>query len=343
MTRYIYGSVTRISDLPQQHFTLAALDRSQWATGDYVVGEVLDTSASLHAVELASGRMMEVAEGDLVVGAFGTRAATLEAVGDWQSIESDRFEALTPAGLFGKTTSRSAFLNALMPLRYLGHVHLGGTKRTMVDYALSGSDLGIDCPVVMICGTSMSAGKTMSGRVIIRVLKQSGYKVVAAKLTGAARYRDVLSFGDAGADAIFDFVDVGLPSTVCDADTFRASTTDLLSHIAAIDPDVLVVEAGASPLEAYNGATAIDLLGERIRFTLMCASDPYAVLGVASAFDRQPDLVAGGAANTSAGRELVAKLTKLPAMNLMDRSAGPRLSKLLDDALGLGRLAVGQH
>ncbi len=335
MTRYTYASVTRISDLAQHAFNPVPMERSTWATGDYVVGEVLDTSGTIHVVELPNGRMIEVAEGDLVVGAFGKRTATLEAVGDWQSIEDDRFDALTAAGLYGKTVSRSAFLNALLPLRYLGHVVIDGRKRTMGEYALRARERVLDCAVVLICGTSMSAGKTLAGRVIIRALKRFGCRVVAAKLTGAARYRDVLSFGDAGADAVFDFVDAGLPSTVCDPDEFRTAMSGLLSHIAGLQPDVLVVEAGASPLEPYNGATAIELLESNIRFMVLCASDPYAVLGVATAFNRQPDLVAGGAANTSAARELVTKLTRLRSMNMMDRGVQPDLSRLIAAALHL--------
>ena len=40
------------------------------------------------------------------VGAFGKRAATLEATGDWAAIGDDgSMEALTGAGLFGKALS----------------------------------------------------------------------------------------------------------------------------------------------------------------------------------------------------------------------------------------------
>ena len=183
----------------------------------------------------------------------------------------------------------------------------------------------------------MSSGKTMSGRLIVRLLKQMGLRVAGAKLTGAARYRDVLSYADAGADAIFDFVDVGLPSTVCDPGFFRSALEDLLARIATARPDVVVAEAGASPLEPYNGKTAIDVLRDRVCFTLLCASDPYAVLGVASAFDRKPDLVAGGAANTTAGIELVRKLADLRAMNLIDRASHAELARLLERALERAR------
>ena len=53
-----------------------------------------------------------------------------------------------------------------------------------------------------------------------------------------------------------------------------------------------VVEVGASPLEPYNGAVAVEAIRDAIDFTVLCASDPYAVLGVETAFDMlSPDLI----------------------------------------------------
>ena len=332
MTRYLMSSVTRIADLDDQPFDVDPLPRDQWQGGDYVVGEVLDASG-IHTVELPNGRMMEAMEGDLVIGTFGARAATLEAVGDWTAIEGEVFDGLTPAGLFGKLTSRSPFLGKLMSLKYRGHVQRDGAKVTMDSVLKPPPADELTAPIVLITGTSMSSGKTMSGRTIVRLLTQAGYRVVGAKLTGAARYRDVLSYGDAGAVAVFDFVDVGLPSTVIDPAEFAGRLERLLKMIAAAKPDVVVAEAGASPLEPYNGKTAIDVLGDRVRFNLLCASDPYAVMGVAEAFQIQPDLVAGGAANTSAGIDLVAKLTGLTAMNLLSKSAHAPLAAMLESKL----------
>jgi hypothetical protein len=332
--RHIFTSVTRISDLPDGGFEVAQVDRPEWQMGDYVVGELIDASG-YHTIELPNGRMMDVAEGDLVVGAFGSRAATLEACGDWHEIAGNEFQALTPAGLFAQLTSMSPFLGRLLSLRYAGHVLRGDAKVTMKSVLEPVAEAELEAPVVLITGTSMSSGKTMSGRLIVRLLARMGLKVVGAKLTGAARYRDVLSYADAGAARVFDFVDAGLPSTVTDAADFAQSLTRLLSLIAAEKPDVLVAEAGASPLEPYNGKTAIEMLGDRVRFNLLCASDPYAVLGVASAFRRQPDVVAGGSANTEAGIDLVRRLTGLQAMNLLSKSSHEPLRELLIERLGL--------
>ncbi|MGL6280183.1 MAG: hypothetical protein ACRC50_11580, partial [Gaiella sp.] len=102
--RVVLTSVTRIADLGGASISL--LPRRDWATGDYVVGEVPETIDTPFDVELTTGRMADVVAGDAVVGAFGRRAATLEAVGDWTAIGSDlRMHALTRAGVLGRATS----------------------------------------------------------------------------------------------------------------------------------------------------------------------------------------------------------------------------------------------
>lgn len=333
--RYFFGSLCRIADLAEQPFHVVPLDRADWATGDYVVGEVAEIPSG-RVVELTSGRMIEVAEGDLVVGAFGVRHATLEATGRWAAIEKDgRMHLLTAAGLLGRCTSLSSVLQPLPALYYRGHAVRHDRKLSMADFVRGVPDRSFDTSTILIVGSSMSAGKTTAARILIRQLKKLGLKVVGAKATGAGRYRDILTMHDAGADAIFDFVDVGLPSTVCAEDEYRQALEGLLSRIAGADADVAVVEVGASPLEPYNGAVAVAALEDHVRLTLLCASDPYAVVGVVEAYGLRPDLVTGIATNTEAGIELVGRLTGLPALNVRNKADLPELMRLLGTRLGV--------
>ena len=107
----------------------------------------------------------------------------------------------------------------------------------------------------------------------------------------------------------------------------------LLTMITEAGADVVVAEAGASPLEPYNGATAIAEIEPNVRCMVLCASDPYAVVGVISAFKKRPDLVAGAAANTEAGIALVQKLCDIKALDLLDKRSMPDLRTLLKRAL----------
>lgn len=335
--RFLFGSLTRIAPFDRREIRTAPLPRERWRTGQYVVGEVLRRPGAERNLELVTGREAEVAQADLVVGAFGRRAATLEIVGGFDAVGDDRVvHALTAAGLFGRVTSQSTLLAPPMALRYLGHVWLEDRPAAMDDF-VPPPPPGPPAlpPVVLIVGSSMSAGKTTTGRIVIRRLCQEGLSVAGAKITGAGRYRDILSFRDAGAGAILDFVDVGLPSTVCPADEYRPRLRALLSRLADARPEVAVIEAGASPLEPYNGDVAIEELGDRVRFTILCASDPYAVAGVIQGFGRRPDLVGGPAASTRAGIDLVERLSGVPAADLLDPEQRPAVWERLLAALGV--------
>ncbi len=329
------SSVTRIAPFGETPPGLARRDRSEWRTGDFVVVEVLDTTRAQN-VELANGRMAEAYAGARILGALAERAATLESVGSWRSVGEDgRLNMMTPAGLVGLITSRSALMLPAIPAQYVGHATLGGRSVAMRDFVPEPSGERFACPVILIIGTSMSAGKTVSGQRIVRLLKKQRLKVVGAKLTGAGRYRDVLSLADAGADSVFDFVDGGIPSSICEVDEYRRALGVVFDLIAAERPDVVVAEAGASPLEPYNGMTAIEELGDLVAFTVLAAFDPYSVSGVMTAFDIEPDVVAGVATSTSAGIELIEKLTGLPAVNVLRSGDDAELEGMLAAKLRL--------
>jgi hypothetical protein len=310
--------------------------------GDYVLAEVEELDGADPTIELCSGRFIEASRGDLVVGALGKRYATLEATGDWERIGPDgRLHALTEGGLFGACLMRSPLVRPLLPLTYKGHVFLSGNPARMADHAVRGPIRLLEVPTVLIIGSSMSAGKTATARVVIRLLKQLGLRIVAAKLTGAGWYQDILAMSDAGADAIYDFVDAGLPSTICPPDTYREALIPLLGRIAEQHADVAVIETGASPLEPYNSDTAIELIEDSVRMIILSTCDPYAALGVMTAFDVRPHLITGVATNTDAGVSLISKLTGVEALNVRDTGAWPRLTALLRSQLDLvarGRL-----
>lgn len=247
--------------------------------------------------------------------------------------EDLRMHTLTSAGVLGLVTSASTPPPPHVAVIYRGHVWRDG-KCVMADFEPDVPHAPLEVPVVLIIGTSMDAGKTVAAKAIVRRLKARGLKVAATKLTGAGRFRDILAMRDAGADAIFDFVDAGLPSTVVDPGTYEAVLRRLLLQLGGARPDIVVAEAGASPLEPYNVDIAVRLLADRVQCTVLCASDPYAVAGVISAFEHQPDLVSGRATSTSAGIALATRLCGVPALNLLNHRHDDELDELLTGCLG---------
>lgn len=335
MSPLLRGSVTRIADLPDWPFPFEPLDHGRWRSGDYVLAEVLPRDTITERIELDSGRMCTPLAGDLLVGALARRAATLEATGSFEDVGPDgRMDCLTGAGCMGRTTSLSRFCESLLPLRYRGHLMRGGGTLNMSDFVPPAPDTIYQIPTVLLVGTSMSAGKTYAGRVVVRQLKALGHTVVAAKLTGAGRWQDTLSFEDAGADFTFDFMDAGMPTTVVDPEEYRRATSPLLRRMAETGATAAVIEAGASPLEPYNGGELVDMLREHVVFTILAASDPYAVVGITSAWERSFDLVTGPTSNTRAGVALVHALSGLPTLDLIDHHTHDGLRHRLEQVIG---------
>jgi hypothetical protein len=332
----VLTSVCRIADFDENAYEIEPLPQDQWATADYVAAQVVGSPSRHYGFELTSGRIMEALEGTTLIGTLGVRAATLEATGSWRSVGEDGLmHALTGAGLFGRATSVAPAVGNLTTLRYLGHVWRDARKVSMHDFVPPLPSTPFAIPTVLLIGTSMSSGKTTTGRIVIDRLTRAGLNVAGAKFTGAGRFRDVLSFADAGAEPIIDFVDAGLPSTVVSRTEFDNAMQHMLNRIAQSGADVLVAEAGASPLEPYNGEAVCDALGANVKCTILCASDPYAVLGVQHAFATTPDLVTGPTANTDAGAALVGRLTGLEALNLLNPDAHPALGRVLSRCLSI--------
>lgn len=337
MTRLHFTSITRVANLSRTEIVIDPLDRSAWRRSQYVAATVTGHSVLPYDIERVDGRLAAVSRGDVIVGALGARAATLESVGDWAAVGADLdLEALTVAGVLGRCTSRSPFAARPIPLHYLGHVRdVRGRPLAMDQFTVRSTTRSYQVPTVLIVGSSMSAGKTYAAQQAIHTLIDLGLRVVGAKLTGVGRYRDILSMADAGADEVFDFCDAGLPSTVVPAEDYQTAMGSLLSTIAATDPDVAVIEAGASPLEPYNGESCIAMLRPHTRCIILAASDPYAATGVMTAFGITPDLITGRATGTSAAIDLAQRLTGVPVLNLLDPTSTAGFRSLLLTRLGL--------
>ena len=336
-TRTVLGSLCRITDFASDAPGLEPRPREAWRRGDYVVVEMVPGEEEDYVVETSDGSPEAIWPGDRLIGALGTRAATLEATGSWEDVGEDMvMHSLTSAGVIGRMTSRSIDSGPVIEVKYLGHAIRDGRTLNMADFVTPAEPRKIEVPVILIIGTSMDSGKTVAAVAIVRELVAMGKKVAGAKVTGVGRLRDTLAMKHAGASDIFDFVDVGFPSSVVPEGEYRDGLAQLLSKIAATEPDVVVIEAGASPLEPYRGEVAMDYLGDSVSMTVLCASDPYAVMGVMNAFEMEPDLITGRCTSTLAGVELIDRLVGIPAINMLDESSAPAIREFLEAKLSRG-------
>jgi len=152
----------------------------------------------------------------------------------------------------------------------------------------------------------MHAGKTTAAGVVIHHLTSHGLRVHAGKATGVAALADVLVFADNGAAVTLSFLDAGLPSTCYHNDVPTVART-LLAHLAAEEPDVIVLELGDGLLGAYGVDALIEDWDLAARFSgaLVAAND---IIGGWSAANRLKErgiavcAITGPATDNQAGR-----------------------------------------
>src|SRR5262249_34115766 len=102
---------------------------------------------------------------------------------------------------------------------------------------------GLKISLGVVAGTCLNSCKNLSSSELVKQFARHGQKVAGAKLSGVACLRDTLNMQDHGAAATASFVECGLPSTV-GLDDLSPIAKGIISHLAAIQPDVIVVELG---------------------------------------------------------------------------------------------------
>jgi len=211
--------------------------------GDLMLGEVLEVGNHMR-VEDGAGALRHIFPGSKLIGSFANRYAT------------DQFEAYVPrdavaecdlvsvGGVCGEIVSRHTAMNAPTRLRILGSVcDAAGRTLSTRDYRVGRGRWDVDCPVILVVGASMNAGKTTLVGTLTRALSHAGLHVAAAKLTGTAAGKDTRFFESCGAAPVLDFIDAGVPATyMLELDELKQIHATLLASLCTAEPDVIVLE-----------------------------------------------------------------------------------------------------
>jgi hypothetical protein len=305
--------------------------------GVLIAVRVLNNKSRYNKLELTSGRMATVNQGDIVVGALGHRKALLGYAGHLpESLEAGgKVQILNIGGVMGICDSANPevgppfdceVLGTVLEFPYLGE-RIGvparvGLKTLDAGQSLAGADR---VPVVALAGTCMDSGKTVASCAIIGRLRQAGHKVAACKATGVALRRDILAMEDAGAGDAMIFSDFGIVATT--PENGPALTKALLAALSEKQPDVIVIELGDGLLGDY-GVDAI-LSDPEIRDSLaavvLCANDPVAAWGgdrlLRDEYGITPAVVTGPATDNDVGTKQIESRLGLPAINALTNGA----------------------
>jgi hypothetical protein len=212
--------------------------------GDLIAAKVERLGTHDH-VEDPHGRRVRLYPGDLVIGAYGNRYAT------------DFYEGYVPTG------ARTHLLTAGGLIGTVAAAHQAHADPTRLEVAgrlvderlrpLSLEDFArplrllspaTGSPItVAVLGTSMSAGKTTTAAAVVRGFARAGFAPGAGKVTGSGSGKDRWSYQDAGAHALLDFLDFGMPSTFgYPLNRLGATMTAIRDGLASKGCDVVVLE-----------------------------------------------------------------------------------------------------
>ena len=206
-------------------------------------------------LELTTGRRSSLHVGVYMAMVFGNRYATHQFEG-YAHANGDSCDMLSMGGLCGTVASKHANLAEPTKLRLLGALgDAEGNPLRMENFSVPVLAGDARPRTIVVCGTSMDAGKTYTTMSLIKGLSRDGAKVAGVKLTGTAAGRDLWTMIDAGACIGLDFVDGGWPSTyLCELDELLALHRLFLAHTAAAGAEWVVIEVADGLLQRETAA-----------------------------------------------------------------------------------------
>ena len=314
--------------------------------GVLVAARVLNNKSRYNQLELTSGRMATVNQGDVIVGALGHRKALRGYSGHLPTSlkPGDTIQILNIGGVLGICDSANPDVGAPFDCEVLG---------TVLSFPYLGERIGVPAragsmtleenpaidtnavPVIALAGTCMDSGKTAAACAIVSRLRHLGLNVSACKATGVSLRRDVLAMEDAGASESMIFSDFGIVTTT--EANGRQLTRALLTGLASRKPDVIILELGDGLLGAYGVGSILsdDEIRAALTAVVLCATDPVSAWGgvelLRKEFDIEPALVTGPATDNAVGVQQIAERTGLPGINALVNGValGDKVANLL--------------
>ena len=314
--------------------------------GTVLACRVLNQKTAYDTLEDVHGRFVKLYPGDVIACALGHRDALYGFSGRVPSkVEvGDRLQLLNMGGVCGEGAVRSPTNGDPFQLEVLGCVlefpwldTRVGVPAKVARPALACPDLNaapgkVLPPIAVLVGTCMDAGKTTAAAALIQELAHRGVRVAAGKLTGVSLRRDVLAMEDCGAEPVAVFTDFGVVTTN-DANAVRAAH-GLVAHLAAADPDLLVLEMGDGLLGTYGVRALLDdpALRSALRCVMLCAQDPVGAWGGVRLLEGRHglgvDVVCGRVTDTPVGVRFCREELGLPACNAL-ANAGELAAEVL--------------
>ncbi len=320
------GSAARNAGIEPEAFITGEIVSKE---GYVIAARITSDKTVYNNLENAHGRMMRLKPGDLIAGVLGTRRGLYGYSGDVpRGLEvGDTINVLNQGGVLGRCTSyapdvgepfEAEVMGALLHFPVLGE-RIGQPAHIGLNTIPPITDIKRSAPVIAIVGTSMDAGKTVAACQIVHGLTKQGLAVAAAKVTGVALQRDLLSMRDYGAVRALSFNDAGLAST--SNATAPNAAKRIIAQLNRDKIDGIVLELGDGILGEYGVQAVLSdpEVTRHMSALILCAADPVGVYGAKEILRDQYNLkitvVTGPATDNQVGCTYIESKLRIRAAN----------------------------
>lgn len=247
--------------------------------GDLIVASVAGLGEH-ECIENIHGRRAHLYPSDLIVGAYGNRYAT-DFYEGYLPAGTDA-HLLTSGGLIGSVASAHVRRGTPTALEVIGALtDHAGAALSVEDFAIPASaTTAARLGTVVVVGSSMNAGKTTAVASVVRGWVREGLAAGAGKVTGSGSGKDRWMYVDAGATAVADFLDFGMPSTFgYPSERLQGTMFAIRGTLAEAGADAVVLELADGLLQAETLKLAACLPGFADGVVLAVADALDAVAG----------------------------------------------------------------
>lgn len=303
-------------------------DKINSTDGEVVVVEIIDADSNYSNIEISSGEILPIKNKDVIACVLGQRKALEGITGKIpQKIKiGDHLEILSRGGVIGKAYSwNQDIIDKPVKVKVLGSIKSKGKSLNIKEFYklddLKYKNLKIS-QVIAIWGTCMNTGKTTVAREIVHILtKNYKFKVNAAKLTGVATQKDLLSMKKAGASNVLSFLDLGLTSTISNNGIVVPAALKILKALSYENPNFIVIEMGDGIIGWYGVDKLLKDNGfmKNVVFNIACAKDlagSKSMIDIFKSQNQKIDFFAGPVSNNAAGIDYIENIFNIPTQDL---------------------------
>jgi hypothetical protein len=299
--------------------------------GDVIFGEVILIGEHSN-LENKSGRIHVIHRGSKGVFVFGNRYAPDYYEGWVPDAMPETVDLLSRSGVVGRVVTKNILRKDPTKVRVLGYVcdENGTVVNTRLHPLVRPKQDQKKFPrakMILVCGTTMNAGKSMAAVACCWALSSQGHNVRASKVTGTASLKDILYMNDAGANHFSDFTFLGFPST------YLLSNDELIGIFNKLD-----LKFANNPKNYWVVELADGLLQRETRYLLkhpevrkrihkliFCSSDALGAIGglttIQDEFELRPDLISGICSSSPLHIKELSEFTNIPVLNSADADA----------------------